>query len=130
MLDNIHTKTSLYLAISLFCFLGVLLPIPLAPITFSVSACLLLLARESYIRASDDGQAELLRVKLGLTMAMCFGNMLATAMMVALFVLAVYITLSNPLPFKDMPLPPSRSEKRSNELNTEINIEHFRQSNY
>jgi hypothetical protein len=63
-------------------------------------------------------------------MAMCFGNMLATAMMVALFVLAVYITLSNPLPFKDMPLPPSRSEKRSNELNTEINIEHFRQSNY
>lgn len=131
MFDNVHTKTTVYLLVSIFCLTGILIPIPLAPITFFVSAGLLVLSRENYVTVIQEGQAEVLRVKLGLTMAICLGNILATLLMATLIGVAFYIVLSNPQPFRDFSTPPLRSENATTESRrAEINIETFNQSNH
>ena|GEM_PF-3654719 len=96
MLDEPHARTNFYLIVSISCLLGILLPVPLAPLTFCISAGVLVLAREYYSRVIYEGQAEALRVKLVFTMAICLGNMLATIMWITFFAFAFYVMLSDP----------------------------------
>jgi len=96
LLDEPHARTNFYLIVSISCLLGILLPVPLAPLTFCISAGVLVLAREYYSRVIYEGQAEALRVKLVFTMAICLGNMLATIMWITFFAFAFYVMLSDP----------------------------------
>lgn len=96
MLDDPHTRTTFYLILSISSLAGLLIPIPLAPLTFCISAGVLVLAREYYARMIYEGQAEAFRVKLIFTMAICLGNMLATVMLMAVLAFAFYITFHNP----------------------------------
>lgn len=96
LLDDPHSRTNFYLIVSICCLLGILLPVPLAPLTFCISAGVLVLAREYYSRVIYEGQGEAFRVKLVFTMAICLGNMLATIMLITFLAFAFYVMLSDP----------------------------------
>ena len=102
------------------CFIGIVVPIPLAPVTFFVSAGLLMLSKQEYDKAGLEGYPEGLRIKLGFTMAACLGNILGTIMMLGLVVIAFYIVLSSPMP--DL-------SSQSQSIRNQINIENFNQTN-
>lgn len=120
MFNDENSKTTAYLLISLMCFVGILVPIPLAPVTFFVSAGLLIMSKQEYDRVSLEGHPDGLRIKLGITMAACLGNILGTIMMFLLVVIAFYIVLSNPFP--DI-------QTDSSTVRNQINIENFNQTN-
>ncbi len=124
MFEDMNSKTTALLMLSIMCFIGLLLPFPLAPVTFFTSIAILILARKEYHRALLEGYSEGIVYKLCFTMTACLGNMVATVCFVLLICVGLVVAI--PAMIQDI----QNREKRPRSAKTEINIKEFNQYNY
>jgi hypothetical protein len=91
MLPEIYSRTSTMLLLSILAYGGLLIPLPFAPVAMVLSMVLLIFAKQEYSKAYLYGYPDDISFKLGITMALALGNILATAMIMIMMVIACII---------------------------------------